>query len=257
MDLRTALMHELGHVLGLEHTAGDVDHALMGESLAAGELRLPEANVPTSEITAKTGSVPNAPKAMGAEAGTIPPERGAGPNSPTFVSGVGGQTQTPGTTISTDRGEQSRMNFITVVIPELGHDLGYADGGILTETLAAGVRLQPVGTGTPAGGPATLAADPVSDVNWGVELTAPGRVPGPRAAAVPALLPPEAQDVPNRAGPHGRESDEGGRVAVVAAPTPTEQEETSPVAVPLAEHEEGPPARGLFNWFGRFWNRGR
>ena len=35
IDLITAVLHELGHVLGLEH--GDDDEGLMGETLAAGE----------------------------------------------------------------------------------------------------------------------------------------------------------------------------------------------------------------------------
>jgi hypothetical protein len=52
MDLLTAVMHELGHVLGYEHTDADAgDLAFMGENLAAGR-RL----VPTSLTVGVTGA---------------------------------------------------------------------------------------------------------------------------------------------------------------------------------------------------------
>ena len=43
MDLLTALMHEMGHVLGLDHDSAN-PHDVMADALAVGERRLPSAD---------------------------------------------------------------------------------------------------------------------------------------------------------------------------------------------------------------------
>lgn len=85
LDLLTAVMHEMGHALGLAHSAGPADpHDLMYDSLVDGERRLPDA----ADVTLANAHQPMAPAA--APVSVAAPIRGGNPGNDIIHAGQGG-----------------------------------------------------------------------------------------------------------------------------------------------------------------------
>jgi hypothetical protein len=129
MDLVTALMHEIGHLLGHEHE----DDGVMAPTLASGERQDIDQAIPLEPAHEEAE-----PVAVTEGHALWLDESAAGWGW--FVDATPGEDSeftTPG-----DQGEQERMDLLTVLMHELGHLLGmeHEDEGVMAETLSPGTR---------------------------------------------------------------------------------------------------------------------